>query len=103
MADKITEAEETLEKANKEYELAQDKATEILEKSNKEVREILEPAREKVKAAERAKRDAIIAFNKKFGVYTIKYTGERAIEEFDKAFKRFTNPFRGILKDSWWF
>lgn len=103
LADRITEAEIELEKANKEYELAQDKATEILERSNKEVKEILDPAREKVKAAERAKRDAIIEFNKKFGVYTTKYTGEKAIEEFNKALNsyRFYDPFFDILKKFW--
>ena len=100
-ADKITEAEKLLDEANKEYSVAQDKAAEILEKSNKEVKQILDEAKEKVRNAERVRRDALLEFNTKFGPYTTHYTGEKAIEEFNKAINRFNEPIYDLFRYFW--
>ena len=102
-ADKITKAEEELKVAQENYKVAQDKAAEILEESNKQVTELLNTAQEEVKKAQRAKRDAIVAFSNKFGTYTKSYTGEKAIEEFNKALDTFTNPFTDLFKNFWLF
>ena len=102
-ADKIAQTEEQLKSARENYKLAQDKAAEILEESNKQVSEILNSAKEEVKKAERAKRDAIVEFNNKFGAYTKSYTGEKAIEEFNKAVDLFTNPLVDLFKNFWLF
>lgn len=100
-ADKITQAEKLLEQANKDYSIAQDKAAEILDKSNKEIKDLLDNAKAKVTEAERARRDALLEFNKKFGPYTAHYTGEKAIEEFNKAVTRFNEPIYDLFRYFW--
>lgn len=101
LADKITQAEKQLDEANKEYSVAQDRAAEIVEKANKEVKQILEEAKNKVKEAERVRRDALLDFNTKFGPYTTHYTGQRAIDEFNKALDRFNEPIYDLFKYFW--
>ena len=93
LADKISEAESNLKLAKENYKVAQDKAAELLEESNKQVTEILNTAKEEVKKAERARRDAIVEFSNRFGVYTKSYTGDAAIEEFNSAVTDFLNNF----------
>lgn len=44
--------------------------------------QIVTPAKEKLKEAEQKRMKAIQEFNKKFGVYTKRYTGEEAKDEF---------------------
>lgn len=100
-ADKIKLAEEKLDEANNEYSIAQDKAAKILEESNKQIKEILDSAKNKVTEAERARRDALLEFNKKFGVYTAHYTGEKAIEEFNKSITRFNEPIYDLFRYFW--
>lgn len=97
----VEDADARLTEANKLYEVAQNKAAEILEKSNKEVRDILDAAKKEVKAAEQAKLDAILAFNKKFGTYTTTYTGEKAAEEFNRSMNRFDNIFGNLIRHLW--
>ena len=100
-ADKIVQAEKALDEANKEYSLAQDKATEVVQKANKEVKQILDEAKNKVKEAERVRRDALLEFNTKFGPYTTHYTGQKAIDEFNKAINRFNEPIYDLFKYFW--
>jgi len=97
----IEDADNKLTEANKLYEAAQHKAAEILEKSNKEVKEILDTAKKEVKAAEQAKLDAVLAFNKKYGPYTTTLTGSQAAEEFNRNIKRFDNMFESLIRHLW--
>lgn len=101
LAKAITDAETKLSEANKLYEVAQQKAADILEKSNKEVTDILETARTAVKKAEEEKLDAILNFNKKYGTYTTTYTGEKAVEEFNRSMSRFRRTVDSFLKNFW--
>lgn len=101
LADKVKQAEKNLDQAKKEYNQAEDKVAEILERSNKEITEILTAAKKKVAEAERLKRDALLAFNKEFGAYTKVYTGEQAIEEFNRAWSKISNPFFTFLRNLW--
>lgn len=98
LANAIEDADKDLSEANKLYEVAKNKAAEILEKSNKEVRDILDSAKKLVKAAEEKKLNAVLKFNKEFGPYTTKYTGEKAAEEFNRSLKRFDNIFDDFFK-----
>lgn len=100
-ANKVAEAEKALEEANNIYSTAQDRAAEILETSNRQVKEILEEAKNRVKDAERARRDALVEFNKRFGPYTTHYTGERAVDEFNKAINRFNEPIYDLFRYFW--
>lgn len=101
LADYVERSERDLDEANKQYSLAQDKAAEILEDANEKASEILRKARAGVKAAERIRRDAILAFNKEFGTYTATYSGQKAIDEFNRSMSRFMNPLTDFFK--FWF
>lgn len=92
LAGKIEEADKKLKAANEYYDAAKAKAKDLLEKTNKQVREILGDAENQLKAAENAKYNAIIEFNKKYGAYKTEYTGEKAVEEFNKAMRLFEDP-----------
>lgn len=95
LAKAIEDAEAKLTEANRLYDIAQDKAAKILEDSNKEVKEILNTAEAEVDAAQKARFEAILAFNREFGSYTTKYTGAKAAEEFN----RYTNNFEKRLRN----
>ena len=85
LAQAIELAETNLNKAYEEYELAKEKVKEILEKSNKEMSDILTPAKDAVRKAQEARYRAIETFNKKFGVYTTTYSGDKALRELRRA------------------
>lgn len=97
----IEDADSKLTEANELYEVARQKAAEILDKSNKEAKQILDDAQELVKAAQKAKLDAILNFNKEFGTYTTTLTGEKAANEFNNQMKRFDDNFKFIWRTLW--
>lgn len=89
LAKNIDACGEDVKKAYDEYAEAQNRVNEILEKSNAEMESIINAARERVRIAEKKRYDAISEFNRKFGTYTVSYTGEKAEEEFDKILNAF--------------
>ena len=93
LASAVELAEEALNKAYDEYEIAKEEARKIMEESNKQMLEILNPARDKIKQAQKEKYNAISNFNKKFGLYTAQYTGEKALKEFRRASSWLTDVF----------
>ena len=70
----------------------------ILEESNKKMMTMLDEANVKVREAEKARRDAILAYNKEFGTYQAVYTGERAQTEFDRLTKQFDSTFTDMIR-----
>lgn len=93
----IQQAEKEIDEADKLYGIAQLKAAKILDESNRKAEEILEEAQKRVRDAEKRRLDAIQAFNMKFGAYTKTITGEKALDEFNKAIQR----FHSVLDDFW--
>lgn len=97
LSDAVEAAESKLSKAYEEYDLAKEEVKKILEESNQKALEILNPAKEAIREAQRERYTAISEFNKKYGIYTAQYTGDRAFKEFKRAtswiedfFNRFT-------------
>lgn len=101
LANKIEDADKKLNEANKLYDIAKQKAADILEKSNKEVKEILEAAEKEVKKANEEKLDAILAFNKEFGEYSVTYTGEKAANEYNNILRSFQSDLRRFFNNFW--
>ena len=101
LAEAIEKAEEKVDEANKLYEIAQQQASEILKQANKEATDIVSKAKAKVQVAENLKLDALLNFTKEFGVYTTTYSGNKAIEEYRKATKRFDDAFKSFWTNFW--
>lgn len=97
----IEDADKQLNEANRLYDVAKQKAVDILEKSNKEVKEILETAEKEVKKANEEKLNAILAFNKEFGAYSVTYTGEKAATEYNNIVKSFQSDLRRFFNNFW--
>ena len=98
----LATAIEVAEKAVKEAYDARIKTKEevqkILEESNKKMMAMLDDANIKVRDAEKARRDAILAYNNEFGTYQAVYTGERAQREFDRLAKQFDSTFTDMIR-----
>ena len=97
LSDAVEAAESKLSKAYEEYDLAKEEVKKILEESNQKALDILNPAKEAIREAQKERYTAISEFNKKYGIYTAQYTGDRAFKEFKRAtnwiedfFNRFT-------------
>lgn len=116
LADNIAKADEELTKALEAYEVskndvkdlydeARDEINDIISEVKAEAEEILAPTRSAVKDAQKAKLDAVSAFNKKFGAYEVKYTGEKAMNEYHRI-TNYVNSYFNSLVDSFfsnWF
>lgn len=77
----VEEAEKAVSAAYKNLKEVEEKAREAYEKSISSAKKALEEAEEK-------RYHAIEEFNKKFGVYTRRYTGEEAYKEFLRTLDR---------------
>lgn len=96
LAKAVDEAEEKLNEAYSNYDVAREEASKIMAEAKEKCKEILEPAKTAIKEAERAKWDAIVAFNGKFGRYMKVYTGDEALREFKKANNWLDNLFNSL-------
>ena len=85
LATAVDKADAELDAAYRELDDAKVRCKAILDESNKMMNEILDPATKKVKDAQRARVDAIRAFNKEFGVFRTSYTGDKAVKEFERT------------------
>ena len=102
LADAVDAANKKIEDAYTGLEEAKKKAREILENSYKEAERIISEAKKPVTEAEKEKRDAMIAYNKKYGTYQRVYTGEEAEKEFARINKYFNDSIRSLF-DGFWF
>ena len=96
MAKKVEEAEEAVREAYNKYDLARDDVQKIIAEANLEIKELLEPAKQAIIDAEKAKYEAVAEFNKKFGKYSVIYTGDKAFQEMKRAQKYMENLFNSI-------
>ena len=94
----IEAADKRVKDAYDERVKTKEKVQEILEESNKKMMTMLDDANVKVREAEKARRDAIIAYNKEFGTYQAVYTGDRAQKEFDRLTKQFDSTFTDMIR-----
>ena len=87
MSTKIEAAEAALDAAHKNYEAVREEAAKLMDESNKQIVKMMNEAKARITSAEKARTDAIVAFNQQFGTYRANYTGERAKRESDRINK----------------
>ena len=76
------QAAKVVESAERAVSEAYDELKKAEDKARVAYKNIVNPAKEKLQKAEKQRLEAIIDFNKKFGVYTKRYTGQEANDEF---------------------
>ena len=85
LAKKVEEADDILQDAYNKYALAKENCAKILEEAKLEINELLEPAKKAIQDAQKQKYEAIAEFNKKYGVYSTIYTGDKAYTELQRV------------------
>lgn len=105
MAKKVDMANTRIELAYENYEEAKKQVNEIVEEAKKKINEIIEPAKKEIKDAENERLEAIRDFNSKYGVYTETYTGDKAVEQYNRTINHFNSIFENIWEpfSSWVF
>lgn len=81
-AESRKQAAKVVESAERAVSEAYDELKKAEDKARIAYKNIVNPAKEKLQKAEKQRLEAIIDFNKKFGVYTKRYTGQEANDEF---------------------
>ncbi len=97
MAKAVEDADAEIDAAQEQYADAIKQAREIIEKANKEAEAITSPAKEKLKNARQKRYNAISAFNKKYGPYSVMYSGDRAYAEFKRNLDFIDEFFTGLF------
>lgn len=93
LAKLIEDAENELDEAYHFYTEAKEDADKIVSDAEKEAAKIIDEACTKVKAAQRKRYEAIANFNKRFGVYTAHYDGDKALKELRRSTEWINNVF----------
>ena len=101
MAKEVENAEHELDAAYDEFEATKEKIRVMLEEQNKVMEDMLSEAREKVKKAERKKFEAIAAYNKKYGVYTVFYDSNKTSDAVKKRLAKLDQYWNDLF--GFWF
>lgn len=96
LADAVKSADDKVKEAEKSYQEARDKAAEILQKANEEAEDILKASLKDVDKAREERMLAIKAFNDKYGAYVSSYTGDKALEEYNRFVKNLNRSFNSF-------
>lgn len=92
-AESRKQAAKVVESAERAVSEAYDELKKAEDKARIAYKEIVNPAKEKLQKAEKNRLEAIMDFNKKFGVYTKRYTGQQANDEFLRSLNRMEDLF----------
>ena len=92
LAKSVEDTEKALDKAYENLKKAEAKVEELQKEYDAKVDDIMNPAHTEVKECAKARAEAIKNFNDNFGVYTTTYTGNKALNEFEK-FDKLMNQF----------
>lgn len=98
MARKIDEANARIDTAYKSYEAAKKQVNDIINEAKKQVKNILDPAKKEISDAENARMEAIKEFNKKYGVYTETFSGDKAMEQYNRVLNQFNSACENFWK-----
>ena len=96
-AKKIEEADEKVKEAYNHYDLVKEEAEKIAAEANKKIAELIDPAKQAIKDAEKERYNAIVDFNKRYGKYSVIYTGDRAFQEMKRADMYLNNIFKNLF------
>lgn len=92
-AESRKQAAKVVESAERAVSEAYDELKKAEDKARIAYKEIVNPAKEKLQKAEKNRLEAIMDFNKKFGVYTKRYTGQEANDEFLRSLSHIEDLF----------
>lgn len=98
LAKDIEEADKAIDEAYAELDKANEAVQELRKEYDAKVDAIMNPARENLQKCLTNRRDAIRAFNDKFGVYTTTYRGSDAVNEWIKT----TNLIDTVFNRFWY-
>ena len=96
----IQKAEEGVSLAQAELDKAKEEAKKIIEEAQDKARAMIKASSDKYREASELKYKEIAEFNKEFGTYTTTYTGQKALEEYNRVTKQW-NDFLKIMLNSW--
>ena len=97
----IQKAEDALNLASTELDRTREDAKKLVEEAQEKARAMIKEASAKYRAASEERYKAISDFNKEFGTYTTTYTGQKALEEYNRAIRHFDDFFDSLF--SVWF
>lgn len=92
-AESRKQAAKVVESAERAVSEAYDELKKAEDKARTAYKEIVNPVKEKLQKAEKNRLEAIMDFNKKFGVYTKRYTGQEANDEFLRSLSHIEDLF----------
>ena len=98
MARKIDEANDRIDRAYQSYDAAKKQVNDIINEAKKQVKDILDPAKKEISDAENARMEAIKEFNEKYGVYTETFSGDKAVEQYNRVLNHFNSTFENFWK-----
>lgn len=101
LAKVIEAADKKIEEAQSMLDVATTKAREIINEAKQKANEILNAAKSKKAAAQQEKYDAIAAFNKKYGPYTISLTGDKAAEAYNRDIQDLSKVLQNFWSSFW--
>ncbi len=93
MATAIQTAEDEVSAALTAYDKAKEETNKLIQEAKEKAKVILKEAEKKYDEAINKRYEAIKSFNEEFGAYTTTYTGKRALEEYDRATRKFNRWF----------
>lgn len=96
-ADLIQKAEDAVNTASAELEKVKEEARKIVEEAQEKAKALIKDASTKYREASEARYNAIRDFNKEFGTYTTTYTGQKALEEHNRAVRHFNDVFDSLF------
>lgn len=97
MANAIQAADDRLNAAYEKFDVAKAEAKKMIDEVEAKADEMLLPIKEEIKAAQKEKYDAVSAFNRKFGAYTQRFTGEHAYKELKRAYDWVDSWFNNLF------
>lgn len=97
----IQKAEDALNLASTELDKTREDARKLVEEAQEKARAMIKEASAKYRVASEARYKAISDFNKEFGTYTTTYTGQKALEEYNRAVRHFNDFFDNFVNG--WF
>ena len=93
----IQKAEDALNLASTELDKTREDAKKLVEEAQEKARAMIKEASAKYRVASEARYKAISDFNKEFGTYTTTYTGQKALEEYNRAVRHFNDFFDNFV------
>ena len=98
MARKIDEANDRIDRAYQSYDAAKKQVNDIINEAKKQVKNILDPAKKEISDAENERMEAIKEFNEKYGVYTETFSGDKAVEQYNRVLNQINSTFENFWK-----